>query len=271
MSWELLVLGCGFAGRAAALRARSEGKRVLSTVRSDASAAPLIEAGLPVHVAPVLEADFVAAQVSSSTHVVVAFPPDGTTDARLAPALAHAASITYVSSTGVYGDRTGVIDDTTPLPARPSARAERILEAEDAYRAQGATVLRCPGIYGATRGLHVRILRGEHRIPGDGSRTLSRVHVEDLASFALAAGAVHGETFVVGDLSPAPHIEVVRYVCERYGVPLPPAVPWSEVHESLRADRAVDPSRALTRLGVTLRFPTYREGMAPPRDPACGG
>jgi hypothetical protein len=51
-------------------------------------------------------------------------------------------------------------------------------------------------------------------------------------------------------------------VCEEFGVPLPPFVPLESVHESLRADRRVDPSRALARAGITLRYPSYREGMA---------
>jgi nucleoside-diphosphate-sugar epimerase len=135
--------------------------------------------------------------------------------------------------------------------------------AEQTYRAAGATILRCPAIYGPDRGLHVRVLRGEHRIPGDGSQVLSRVHAEDLAQFALAPAAPPAATFVVGDLEPAPHIDVVRYVCSAYGVPLPPSAPLEELHASLRADRAVDPSRALEQLAVALRYPSYRQGMAP--------
>lgn len=259
---DVLVLGCGFTGSVVAQRARGEGRKVLATVRSAERARMLEEAGLLVLAAPSLDAR-IAEHVSAHTHVVVAFPPDGESDARVAPALAAARAITYVSSTGVYGDRTGRIDDDTPLPPRASERTQRILQAEAQYRAVGATVLRCPGIYGATRGLHLRVRRGEHRIPGDGSRTLSRIHVEDLASLVLAAADKCGETYVVGDLEPAPHGDVVRFICERHGLPLPPSVPWEAVHESLRADRAVDPSRALRELGVTLRFPSFREGMAP--------
>lgn len=261
MSPDILVLGCGFTGATVARRARASGRTVLSTVRSAERARALRAEGFAVLEQPQLDAR-VAEQVGPATHVIIAFPPDGATDQRVAPALARARAITYVSSTGVYGERTGTIDDHTPLPTLPSDRARRILEAEAAYRAQGGTVLRCPGIYGRDRGLHVRILRGEHRIPGDGSRTLSRIHVEDLASLLLAAVETRGETYVVGDLNPAPHIDVVRFVCEQYGLPLPAAVPWESVHESLRADRAVDPARALRELGVTLRYPTYREGMA---------
>lgn len=261
MTVDLLVLGCGFAGSAVARRALAEGRSVLVTVRSEERAESVRQLGLTVRVAPRLEPD-IATEVGPDTHVVVCFPPDGETDARIAPALAHVRALTYVSSTGVYGGHTGRLDDATPLPDPPSARAARILNAESAWRAVGATVLRCPGIYGATRGLHVRILRGEHRLPGDGSRTLSRIHVEDLASFALASARVRGETFVVGDLAPAPQREVAAFVSAQYGVPMPPSVPLEEVHETLRADRAVDATRALTQLGVTLRYPTYREGMA---------
>jgi nucleoside-diphosphate-sugar epimerase len=181
--------------------------------------------------------------------------------------LARAAAITYISSTGVYGDRTGVIDDTTPLPNPLNARSERLLAGENAYRPFGATILRSPAIYGKERGLHCRILRGDHRIPGDGSQTLSRIHVEDLAALILASRNVRGETFVVGDLEPSPHIDVVRFVCENYGLPLPPFAPLSDLPDSLRANRAIDARRALRELGVTLRYPSSREGMAKEREP----
>jgi len=258
---RILVLGCGYVGTAVGRLARERGLDVVATVRTAEHAATLANEGFTVLVAPELDAK-VGAYADASTHVVVSFPPDGHTDVRLAPALAPAASIAYVSSTGVYGERRGAIDDATPVPMPPAERARRILDAEAAYRAVGGTVLRCPGIYGPERGLHVRVLSGEHRIPGDGSRTLSRIHVSDLAALLLAASRVGGETFVVGDLEPAPHIQVVRFICDTYGVPLPPSVPLGSVHDSLRADRRIDPSRALAHLGVQLRFPSYRAGMS---------
>ena len=67
----------------------------------------------------------------------------------------------------------------------------------------------------------------------------------------------------MGDRTPAPHVEVVRWICEAYGVPMPPFVPLESVHVTLRGDRRVDPSGALAALGVELRYPTYRVGMAP--------
>jgi nucleoside-diphosphate-sugar epimerase len=258
---KVLVLGSGYTGTAVARRARARDLPVVATLRSDAARQGLEAEGIEVLVGPELDTRIVP-HVDRGTHVVVSFPPDGRTDARIAPLLKVAHSIAYVSSTGVYGERRGLIDDSTPVPRPPSERARRLLDAEDVYRSVGATVLRCPGIYGPERGLHRRILRGEHRIPGDGARTLSRIHVVDLAELLLAAAATRGETFVVGDLEPAPHIDVVRFVCETYGVALPPSVPLGDVHDSLRADRRIDATRALARLGVKLRFPDYRAGMS---------
>ena len=275
---RVLVLGCGYAGVALARLARVRGLEVLTHARSDTHVAALRDEGFEVLQRAVLD-ETIAAHIDERTHVVIAFPPDGSTDACIAPCLAAAAAVTYVSSTGVYGHLRGVIDDTTTLPVHDASasaapavdRGARLRGAEDVYQRAGATVLRCPALYGPDRGLHVRILRGQHSIPGDGSRSLSRIHVDDLAQLILALVPAPGallaervaETFVVGDLEPAPHIDVVRYVCEAYGVPLPPFVPLESVHESLRADRRVDASRALARAGITLRYPGYREGMAP--------
>jgi nucleoside-diphosphate-sugar epimerase len=258
---RVLVLGCGYTGTAVAHAARARGLAVVATLRKSPPEPGLEASGVTVLVAPELD-EHIGDHVSADTHVVTAFPPDGHTDARIAPSLERAHSVAYVSSTGVYGERRGLIDDTTEVPSPPAERARRILSAEATYRAIGATVLRCPGIYGPDRGLHMRILRGEHRIPGDGSRTLSRIHVQDLALLLLAAAGTRGETFVIGDLAPAPHIDVVRFVCDTYGVPLPPSVPLGDVHDSLRADRKIDASRAIARLGMTLRFPDYRAGMS---------
>lgn len=266
---RVVVLGCGYAGAAVARLARERALGVLTQVRSDARAAALRAEGFEVLQVPVLDDDAVPRlALDAATLVVIAFPPDGTTDARLAPHLAAAGAVTYVSSTGVYGEHRGVLDDATPIPSAPapSERALRILAAEQAYREQGATVLRCPGIYGPDRGLHVRVIKGEHRIPGDGTRFLSRIHIDDLAQLVLASGApghARGETYVVGDREPATQLEVVGFLADAYGVPFPAFVPLESVHETLRADRRVDASRALSTFGVTLRHPTYREGMAP--------
>lgn len=253
---RVVVFGAGFTGARVAALATGRGEEVVAVVRSAERAASL--AGEPFRVLRDPVVDVARAFVGADTHAIVCFPPDGTTDAALAPLLVGAAAVSYVSTTGVYGDREGRVDDATPVAAGPSPR----LDAEEAYRRVGGTVLRAPGIYGPERGLHVRVRSGAHALPGDGANVMSRIHVDDLAELLLASRAVRGETFVVGDLEPAPQREVVAWICREYGCPMPPSVPPQQVHESLRRDRRIDVSRALSVLGVTLRHPTYREGMS---------
>ncbi|MBS2017397.1 MAG: hypothetical protein JST00_31230 [Deltaproteobacteria bacterium] len=254
-----VIFGAGYAGSRAAAAAVALGDEVIATVRSEKRAAALEASGFVVTRAPVLEV--AERDVTEHTHAIICFPPDGETDTRLAPMLAKARAVTYLSTTGVYGEARGVIDDATPVTATPSASMARVLQAEAAYRAIGATVLRSPGIYGPDRGLHVRVASGNHRIPGDGSGFISRIHADDLASFLLASDAVRGETFVVGDDVPTRQRDLVAWICMEYGCPFPPSVPEEEVHETLRRDRRVDARRARQVLGVTLRFPSFRDGM----------
>lgn len=256
---SLVLLGVGATALAVA-RAARESRSVTGTTRSAERVPVLAEAGIVPVVAPSPEA---IAELVRGADVLVSFPPDGETDARLAPACKDARTVVYVSSTGVYGAFFGKVDDTTPVDAT-SAHEKSRLDAEASWRAIGATVLRAPGLYDATTGLHKRLASGKFRLTGEGKNPISRIHLDDLASFVLAAmrSDVRGETFVVGDLAPVPQREAVAWLSERMGLPMPESADPSTVHPTLRGGRAIDPSRAIERLGVTLRYPTYREGFA---------
>jgi nucleoside-diphosphate-sugar epimerase len=244
-----VVFGAGYVGARVAALAASRGDEVVATVRT----AQLESNTFRVTRAPVLE---VARREAAGAHAIICFPPDEATDAALASLLREALAVSYVSSTSVYGEASGGVDDSTPV-AGPSGW----LTAEAAYRAVGGTVLRAPGIYGPDRGLHVRVTSGQHQLPGEAGGVMSRVHADDLAELLLASVAVRGETFVVGDLEPAAQRETVEWVCAEWGCALPPTVEPAQVPASLRRDRRVDASRALRVLGVTLRYPSFRVGM----------
>jgi len=256
---DVVVFGAGFTGRCVCAAALRRGLTTLGIVRSEASAAELRLRGIEATTEPAIEAARHA--VGSESHAIITFPPDGSTDAALAPLLRSARAVSYLSTTGVYEELEGVVDDSTPLPAEPSPKYARVRAAEALYRAVGGAVLRAPGIYGNERGIHQRLIRGDFRLSGDGSRSASRIHVEDLAELLLASARTPGETFVVGDLEPCRQIEMVSWLCEQLHLPLPPGAPLEMVHETLRRNRRIDPSRALARLGVTLKYPSYREGF----------
>jgi nucleoside-diphosphate-sugar epimerase len=258
-----LILGGGFTGMAFARHALLTGAHVTATTRSTARGEELRARGVLPHVAARLDDGSLAARVGPDTRVLVAFPPDGTTDRAVAPSLARARAIAYVSSTGIYGDVRGRVDESTPLRGTgPRAVARR--EAEAVWRDAGAVVVRAPGIYGPGRGLHLRLARGTARIPGDGTNHVSRIHVEDLAAalHALLARGARDALYVAGDEEPATHADVVGWLCAAMGLPLPPHAPLDSVDETLRNDRCVDARRLRDALGFPLAFPTYREGFA---------
>lgn len=267
---RLVIVGGGFTGMAVAERfrslavARATRVEVAATTRSPARADALREAGVTPLVAPALTPDALAPYVDDETFVVVTMPPDGTTDARLAPALRHAAALAYVSSTGVYGNASGRVDEQTSVapPTPPAPRAHARVDAERVWRAAGATIVRAPAIYGPGRGLHLRLARGDVRLAKSGTNAISRVHVEDLAAALVECllRKLRGDLFVIGDDEPAPHIDVVGYLCEALGIPLPAIDPSAKIDETLSHDRRIDPSRIARALGFTPAYPTYREG-----------
>jgi len=261
---RLFILGGGFTGSAVARLAVGAGLEVVATTRSEVRARALRSLGANALLLDAGAARPLASFVGPETRVLVTFPPDGETDRALAPIAATARTIVYVSSTGVYGRARGRVDEDTPVDPDTPRSAARIA-AEHLWREAGASVVRAPAIYGPGRGLHLRLARGQVRLGEDSGNAISRVHIADLAG-ALFALLMRDDrsTYVIGDDAPSPHGEVVRWLCQRMHLPEPPsaAAPAHEVHETLRNDRRVDPSRLRAALGVAAIYPTYREGFA---------
>jgi nucleoside-diphosphate-sugar epimerase len=124
-------------------------------------------------------------------------------------------------------------------------------------------VLRPAAIYGPGRGAHVAMREGRYKLVGDGSSYISRIYVEDLAAIVRAAleSDLTG-AYPVADDQPCSQREMAEYIAELTGLPVPPSAPAEEADETRRGDRRVD-GRAIRRLlGVELRYPSYREGIA---------
>lgn len=258
---EIIVIGCGFVGREVARQAAVTGSSALVTTRDRGRAGQLRVEGLAVHLLDGDEAWERLLARATGSNCVITYPPEPNADRWASDIAGRAHASVYISSTGVYGDTTGEIDDATP--AAPSTeRGLRRLASERRMREGGAVVLRAPGIYGPGRGLHIRLRAGTFKMTGDGTSYLSRIHVADLAGLALAAlargrpGTVH----VVGDLMPSTQQQLVAFLCDRLGLPMPEQAERARAHETLRSDRRIDPRPALSALGYTLRYADYRDG-----------
>lgn len=282
---DLLLLGVGQTARAVLAFLRSgkgdefgiEFQTIYGTTRSLSKASELSEMG----VEPILfEAPLQfhcsdrfdsgedktfnrLSEVAANACVLVSFPPDGVSDRMLSLCAKKAHRIIYISSTGVYGKTQGLIDENSPVD-KSQESAHLRLEAEEIWHRLGAIVLRAPGLYDFSYGLHLRLLSGQYRLPGDGTNYVSRIHLEDFARLIVAAfaRATPGSTYVVGDLKPSTHLEVVKWLCAELKLPMPEKQPLSEANPTLRGNRQINARKILSDLQVTLAFPTYIEGFS---------
>ena len=257
---RLLLLGTGQVGKAVIKQTRGT-RHIIASTRNPNRIFEFVELAVEPLIMPLPSGEIISHLVAGAD-VLVSFPPDGSTDAILAPACADARRIVYISSTGVYGNKSGRIDDGT-APDVSDEKSRPRVEAESIWREYGAIVLRSPGIYGAHNGMHKRLAEGTYKMPANGSNLISRIHIDDLASIILQvsdAFEMSDTTYVVGDEQPCPIGEVVTWLCAEMNLPMPESVPLSEVNLSLRGNRAIDGSRILNELGMTLRFANFREG-----------
>ncbi|MFT4056916.1 MAG: SDR family NAD(P)-dependent oxidoreductase [Novosphingobium sp.] len=175
-------------------------------------------------------------------------------------------ALSYLSSTGVYGDTGGAwVDESAPVgTGRRTARAE----ADAEWLALGARVYRLPGIYGPGRSMLERLAEGRvHRIDLP-DQVFSRVHVEDIAAGVIAGiGAPPGAYNLADDL-PCAQNRLVEEACRLTRTPLPPLQSLEEADLSPMArafyaeNRRVANGRAKRVLGWRPRYPTYVEGLA---------
>jgi nucleoside-diphosphate-sugar epimerase len=274
MTRPWLILGAGYTGTqlARALGARPDLAASVTVTRRDREVARALGAALGVRGERADLADPASLAVPAGAIVVCTAPPgrDPAGEIRTLVAAAHAAvRLVYVSSTGVYGPGHGAwVDESWPIaPITESGRARAAAEAALADAAVPWVALRAAGIYGPGRGLVDRIRAGTYRVIGDGTSHVGRIHVVDLVAAIVAAGTsgVTGAINVADD-DPAPIGEVADAVAARLGLPPPPRVPAdavpAEVAGMLTADRRIANRRLRDELGVVLRYPSWRDGLA---------
>jgi NAD dependent epimerase/dehydratase family len=188
---------------------------------------------------------------------------------------AQLAWIGYLSSTTVYGDSGGAwVDESAPL--RPShERARRRVAAEDAWRALwrdgGAPVhcFRLPGIYGPGRSPINNLRAGTAQRIDKPGQVFCRIHVDDIAQAILASlrQPRSGAIYNLADDVPESAVTVMDYAALLLGLPLPELIHFdnatlSPMAASFYADcRRVRNDLIKRELGLTWRYPSYREGL----------
>jgi dTDP-4-dehydrorhamnose reductase len=279
---RLFVFGLGYSSLALIRGRRHLFSGVAGTVRTQEKADALRLEGIDASVFADGTADpRIREEIGRAELLLASIPPGADGDPALTafgPSIAsapHLSWIGYLSTVGVYGDRGGAwVDETSPcLPL--GRRSRQRLDAEEAWLALGRLsgkpvhVFRLAGIYGPGRNALAQLAAGTARRIVKPGQVFNRIHVEDIAA-VLAASMRQprpGAIYNVSDSEPAPPQDVVTYAAALAGIEPPPAIAHDEASLSpMAASFYAESKRVSNRLlreelGVTLRYPSYREGL----------
>lgn len=273
----LFCFGLGYSARELAHRLLAKGWEVRGTTRSPEKAERLAGEGFAMHLFDREQPLDSAMALAGVTHVLTSIAPDEAgdpvldrhgEDLRRLPSLRW---VGYLGTTAVYGDRGGAwVDERTPI--EPTlARADRRARAETAWLASGLPVhiFRLAGIYGPGRNALINLKEGTARRIVKPGQVFSRIHVEDIATVLEASMARPrlGAVYNVCDDEPTPPQDVVAFAADLLGVPPPPEQDYATAALSPMARSFYKDNRRVRNvlikqeLGVTLAYPSYREGL----------
>lgn len=278
-----LVCGCGYLGERVARRWLAAGHEVWVTTRSPIRAETLNQLGChplviditrPFHFpgdlpnfGTVLSAVGFDRRAGDSIHEVYVKGLGHLLDA-LPVGLSR---FIYISSTGVYGQSHGEwVDERSPCePTRAGGRACLAAEQLLATHAVGGgrIILRLAGIYGPGRLPKLAAILAGEAIETAPHGFLNLIHVEDAADVVLAVEqqVTPPALFIVADGHPVLREEFYTELARLLNAPTPrfmtPAERSSSAERAL-ADKRVCSDFLRKTLEISLRFPSFREGLA---------
>lgn len=242
---RLVIFGCGYVGSALADAALARGARVEALTRNPTKAAALEEKGIRMVVADLAKPDWHGRISSGADYVVDCVSSGGPENYRasyvegMRSILAWAANgsppvgtLVYTSSTAVYPQGGGAVVDETADASGSTPNGAIIRESEMLLQSASTDVvkrgfiLRLAGIYGPDRHHLLDQLRiGAAELGGRGEHRLNLAHRDDIVAAILACltapATMDGTVFNVADSAPAMRAEVVAWLAERLGRPVP--------------------------------------------------
>ena len=277
-----LIIGCGYLGGRVAQHWLAAGETVYAVTRASQHADILAQQGLHPIVADVTRPESLRQLPPAETVLYsVAYDPQSQTSrdqvyadglgAVLDTLSAETGRVLLTSSTGVYGPAEGDwVDEKSPCrPRREAGRAMLAAEAvlQGSRFAQRSIILRLAGLYGPGRIPRMADLLAGRPLEMAAQGYLNLIHVDDAARLIVAAGsrAATPRIYVVADGQPVRRRDFYQHLAALLGLPAvrftdPPPGDRSALRGG--SDKRVRSARIIEELGVSLAYPSYREGLA---------
>lgn len=290
---RVLILGCGYVGRAVAHACLQQQATLAAVTRNPAKAEALLAAGLhQVLVADITDPtlakqltgpfDYLLNCVSSGGGSLEQYRRSyvgSQLNLQKMAASWHLKACTYTSSTSVYPDSQGAWLSEADASSEHSERAAILLEAEQqALQVPAARrlVLRLGGIYGPERHYMLDALKqaGQQPLYGSGSTWLNSIHLHDIVTAVLASW-LHPQDkqqaiYNVTDDAPAQRQTIAQWLAEKYGLPQPhfdPQLPTPRMaRRGITAKDTQAPNRRISNAAIKHalawqpQYPSFREG-----------
>lgn len=282
---HVFIAGCGYIGERVARLIRESGANVTCMTRSVERGSRLTAEGFETVVCALDDAARISALDVRDRILFYFVPPPGggIHDQRARNFIdmlnntSPPEKIIYISATSVYAAKDGSIVTEQSATAPTSAMGKRRLDAENVFQSYGdaheipVIILRVSGIYGPGRLPLTQIHQGQPLLRLEESGPSNRIHADDLARICVAAAekGKGGDIFNVSDGRPCSMTEYFNAVADALGAPRQPQVSLEEARKVMTPlmlsytseSRIVDSSCMFERLGVTLRYPTLRDGL----------
>ncbi|KTC91115.1 SDR family oxidoreductase [Fluoribacter dumoffii] len=226
----------------------------------------------------------IARLLSRATHLLISVPPLAEIGDPVLASYSdlirqHASHIQwlgYLSSTSVYGDHQGAWVTEESAFLAPGIQGRLRVQAENAWMAFAKAqkiplhVFRLAGIYGPKRNAIERLIAGKKESIFKEGHFFSRAHVADIVS--VICGSIKKphpySVYNVADDEPAPAYCLDAFAASllnRSPLPLVPytAATLSPMEQQFYANnRRVSNEKIKKELGITLLYPSYREGLS---------
>lgn len=283
---KILIVGCGYRGKRLAQRLMKDGHSVRGLTRTAEHAESLRKLKIEPHVGDVTRRDtlrgmclgidavyHLMGSMQGTDEQLRALHVDGTRNLVSALQETMPKRYIYESSTAVYGQVDGEwIEESAPR--NPSSamgklrvQAEDILLAEYRQNELPLIILRPSSIYRPEGVVNKKIREGTYVLSTDPSKIMNHIYVDDFIEIMAAAllKGEPGDAYNVSDDEPKPAGDYMNLIAELMGAPKPRVdfiTPAEGCADLLRQSNKRCSNAKLKRdFGMTLRFPTYREGL----------